>query len=64
MSSSWVPRQPVGDELDDLVLRAAASTRSLSGYEIQPKLDWDKGKAVLHLLEAVDLDREEIVALS
>lgn len=32
-------------------------------YEIQPKLDWDKGKAVLHLLEALDLDREEIVAL-
>jgi len=32
-------------------------------YEIQPKLDWDKGKAVLHLLEALDLDREDIVAL-
>ena len=32
-------------------------------YEIQPKLDWDKGKAVLHLLAALDLDREEIVAL-
>jgi trehalose 6-phosphate phosphatase len=32
-------------------------------YEIQPKIDWDKGKAVLHLLEALDLDREEIVAL-
>ena len=32
-------------------------------HEIQPKLDWDKGKAVLHLLEALDLDREDIVAL-
>ena len=32
-------------------------------YEIQPKLDWDKGKAVLHLLKALDLDREDIVAL-
>ena len=32
-------------------------------YEIQPKLDWDKGKAVLHLLEALDLDREDIVTL-
>ena len=32
-------------------------------YEIQPKLDWDKGKAVLHLLEALDLDHEDIVAL-
>jgi trehalose 6-phosphate phosphatase len=32
-------------------------------YEIQPKLDWDKGKAVLYLLEVLDLDREDIVAL-
>jgi trehalose 6-phosphate phosphatase len=32
-------------------------------FEIQPKLDWDKGKAVLHLLETLDLDREDIVAL-
>jgi trehalose 6-phosphate phosphatase len=32
-------------------------------YEIQPKLDWDKGKAVLHLLEVLDLDREDTVAL-
>jgi trehalose 6-phosphate phosphatase len=31
--------------------------------EIQPKLDWDNGKAVLHLLEALALDREDIVAL-
>lgn len=29
-------------------------------YEIQPKIDWDKGKAVLHLLETLELDREEI----
>jgi trehalose 6-phosphate phosphatase len=30
-------------------------------YEIQPKLDWDKGKAVLYLLETLDLDREDVV---
>jgi trehalose-phosphatase len=30
-------------------------------YEIQPMIDWDKGKAVLYLLEALDLDREEDV---
>jgi trehalose 6-phosphate phosphatase len=30
-------------------------------YEIQPKLDWDKGKAVLYLLETLDLDRENVV---
>jgi trehalose 6-phosphate phosphatase len=30
-------------------------------YEIQPKLDWDKGKAVLYLLEALNLDRDDVV---
>ena len=32
-------------------------------YEIQPKLDWDKGKAVLYLLDALDLDRDDVVPL-
>jgi trehalose 6-phosphate phosphatase len=32
-------------------------------YEIQPELDWDKGRAVLHLLEVLELDHEDIVAL-
>ena len=32
-------------------------------YEIQPKLDWDKGKAVLYLLGALGLDREDVVPL-
>lgn len=30
-------------------------------YEIQPKLDWDKGKAVLYLLEALGLDSDDTV---
>ena len=30
-------------------------------FEIQPNVDWDKGKAVLHLLKALDLDREGVV---
>lgn len=30
-------------------------------YEIQPKIEWDKGKAVLYLLEALDLDRDDVV---
>jgi trehalose 6-phosphate phosphatase len=30
-------------------------------YEIQPKIDWDKGKAVLYLLEALELDRDDVV---
>ncbi|MGZ5398336.1 MAG: trehalose-phosphatase, partial [Mycobacterium sp.] len=32
-------------------------------YEIQPKIDWDKGKAVLYLLEALDLDRDDVIPL-
>ena len=32
-------------------------------FEIQPKLDWDKGKAVLYLLDALDLDRDDVVPL-
>ncbi len=31
--------------------------------EIQPKIDWDKGKAVLHLLEALGLDGPDVIPL-
>jgi len=30
-------------------------------FEIRPKIDWDKGKALLFLLEALDLDRDDVV---
>jgi trehalose 6-phosphate phosphatase len=30
-------------------------------YELQPKLDWDKGRAVLYLLDALDLERDDVV---
>src|SRR5437764_11735429 len=29
--------------------------------EIQPKLDWDKGKAVLYLRKALGVDRDDVV---
>jgi len=32
-------------------------------YEIQPRIDWDKGRAVLHLLRALGLDREDVLPL-
>ena len=32
-------------------------------YEVQPKIDWDKGKAVLYLLEALELDRDDVVPM-
>lgn len=32
-------------------------------YELQPKVDWDKGKAVLYLIDALDLDHDDVVPL-
>lgn len=32
-------------------------------YEVQPKIDWDKGKAVLYLLRTLNLDREDVVPM-
>jgi trehalose 6-phosphate phosphatase len=32
-------------------------------YEIQPKIDWDKGRAVLYLLDALGLDGEDVLPL-
>ena len=32
-------------------------------YEVQPNVDWDKGKAVLYLLGALDLDRDDVVPM-
>ena len=32
-------------------------------YEIQPNVDWDKGRAVLYLLEALDLDGSDVMPL-
>jgi trehalose-6-phosphatase len=32
-------------------------------YELQPKIDWHKGKAVLHLLRTLNLDTDDVVPL-
>jgi len=32
-------------------------------FEFQPRIDWDKGRAVLWLLSALDLDREEVLPI-
>ena len=32
-------------------------------YEIQPNVEWDKGRAVLYLLEALDLDGSDVLPL-
>ena len=32
-------------------------------YEVQPKIDWDKGKAVLYLLEALGFDSDDVAPM-
>ena len=32
-------------------------------YELQPKLDWDKGRAVLYLIDALGLDGADVIPL-
>jgi trehalose 6-phosphate phosphatase len=48
----------LGEHPDDLKV-----TPGKMVYEIQPKIDWDKGKAVLYLLEALHLDGDEVVPI-
>ena len=50
--------QILADYPDDLKM-----TPGKMVYEVQPKLDWDKGKAVLYLLETLELDRDEVVPM-
>jgi alpha,alpha-trehalase len=50
----------------DEVLAAHPGLRKLDGkkvHDIQPNIEWDKGKAVLWLLRALDLERENVVPL-
>lgn len=48
----------------DRVLEAVPELRKTHGkkvFELRPRFDWDKGKAVLWLLDALRLDRPEIL---
>ena len=51
-------RRAAAEHPDDLKVTPARWSTSSS-----PKLDWDKGKAVLHLLAALGLDRDDVVPL-
>src|SRR5918994_2944106 len=59
--------QPKVKEVVDMILTEHPDElRVIPGqmvYEIQPKLDWNKGRAVLYLLEALGLDRDDVVPL-
>jgi alpha,alpha-trehalase len=53
--------------IEEAVAQAAAAhpelrrTGGKKVYELRPRLDWDKGKAVTWLLEALDLDQPDVV---
>jgi alpha,alpha-trehalase len=50
----------------DRVLKSQPDLRKTHGkkvFELQPKIDWHKGKAVKWLLEALDLDRPEVLPI-
>lgn len=48
----------LADHPDDLKM-----TPGKMVFELQPKVDWDKGKAVLYLLEALQLDGDDYIPL-
>jgi len=59
-------RSKVKEVVDTILAEYPDELRVTPGkmvYDIQPKLDWDKGKAVLYLLEALDLDHDDVVPL-
>jgi trehalose 6-phosphate phosphatase len=52
--------------VDDLLTSEQGALKVTPGkmvYELQPQIDWDKGKAVLYLLEALELDAADVVPL-
>ena len=53
----------VVDELLDEYSGRLKVTPGKMVYELQPEIDWHKGKAVLHLLQALDLDADDVVPL-
>ena len=59
-------RQEIKQSVDQILEDHPEDLKMTPGkmvYEIQPKLDWDKGKAVLYLLETLELDRDDIVPM-
>lgn len=59
-------RRKIKDTVDSILAERPDELKMTPGkmvYEIQPKIDWDKGKAVLHLLETLDLDRDDVKPL-
>jgi trehalose 6-phosphate phosphatase len=59
-------RPKVREVVDTILAQHPNDLRITPGkmvYEIQPKIEWDKGRAMLYLLETLDLDRDVVVPL-
>jgi trehalose 6-phosphate phosphatase len=59
-------RAKVGAVVDELLEEYSGRLKVTPGkmvYELQPKIDWHKGKAVLHLLQTLDLDADDVAPL-
>lgn len=59
-------RQEIKQSVDQILADYPEDLKVTPGkmvYEVQPKLDWDKGKAVLYLLEILELDHDGIVPM-
>src|ERR687896_493888 len=59
-------RRRVREVVDAILAQHPDDLRITPGkmvYEIQPKIEWDKGRAMLYLLETLDLDRDVVVPL-
>jgi trehalose 6-phosphate phosphatase len=59
-------RAAVERAVDTVLAEHPDELRKMRGkmvYDFLPRIDWDKGKAVLYLLEALDLNRDDVVPL-
>lgn len=59
-------RHKIKDVVDEILAAHPDRLKVTPGkmvYEIQPKIDWDKGKAVLYLLEALNLKRDDVIPI-
>lgn len=63
VEESDVPR--VASIVDDVLTAHPKLRRSLGKkvFDLQPNIDWNKGKAILWLLDALQLDRDEVLPI-
>jgi trehalose 6-phosphate phosphatase len=59
-------RQEIKQSVDQILADYPEDLKMTPGkmvYEVQPKRDWDKGKAVLYLLETLDLEGDHVAPM-